>query len=122
MPAPSADVTTRVAQLVKQAHTAHQRFAQKRSGTERLIAAAKGAAVASESWSVASVALADLNSARSDALVALCELDGIYAAEAIKAAETGSMGNADAAAVAHQEVSALVSEEDGILAHLRARL
>ncbi len=120
--APSTQFTGRLLQLVEQARGGHRRFADRRGAAERLVAAASGAAQASESWAVANVALGDLDSARSDALVALGELDALYAAESVRASETGESGNADAASAAHAEVGALVAEEEALLAGLRSRL
>ncbi len=117
VPAPSAEFTERLTQLIEQAGDAHRRFSGQSARTERLVSAAAGAAVASESWAVASVALAELESARSDAMVALAELDQIYAAEAI-----AGTADRDAAAAAREQVVALVSEEDEVLARLRGRL
>jgi hypothetical protein len=119
-PAASANLTTRLAQLVDQARTAHQRFAERRGNAERLIAAASGSAVASESWSVASIALADLETARSDTMIALASLDEIYTAEAVQATDNGA--DVNAAMTAHSQVEALVAEEDVVLSALRGRL
>jgi hypothetical protein len=119
---PAAELTARLAQLVEQARAADQRFGARRGNAERLIGAASGAAVGSESWSVASIALADLESARSDAMVALGALDEIYAAEAVAAADSGKTGNAEAARAAHEQVGALVAQEDAVLAGLRGKL
>jgi len=118
---PSAQLEARLEGLVGQARAAHARFSGSRQRTERLIAAAGGAPIASESWSVASVALADLESARSNAMVALAELDQLYAAERIEHFESES-SVAKAIARARDEVSAMVAEEDAVLARLRGRL
>lgn len=119
---PSPEVTGRLAQLVERARTAHAKFGARQGEAERLIAAASGAAPGTESWSVASIALGDLDSRRSEAMIALGELDEIYAAEAVKAAESGNAGNADAASAAHAQVNGWVAEEDAVLDRLRGRL
>jgi len=119
---PSADFTARLSQLVEQARRGQGRFTEKRAAAEHLIASADGATLGSESWSVASVALGDLDAARSDALVAMGELDELYTAESVKGDETGDYGNAQAAAAAHAEVRGWIAEEDAILARLRGRL
>lgn len=116
---PRAELNARLAQLVEQARSAHQRFGERRAGAERLIGGASGAAVASESWSVANVALADLEAARSQAMIALGDLDEIYAAESVKGAGTA---DTDAARRAHEQVGAWVEEEDAVIARLRTRL
>lgn len=119
---PSPEMTGRLAQLVEQARAAHAKFAARRGEAERLVGAASGAAPGSESWSVASIALGDLDSRRSEAMVALGELDEIYVGEAVKAAETGENGNANAASAAHAQVNGWLAEEDAILDRLRGRL
>jgi hypothetical protein len=120
--AASPELTTRLAQLVGQARAAHGRFAAKRGNAERLVAAGGSAAPGSEGWSVATVALSDLESARSDAMVALADLDQLYTSESIAASETGNRASVDALAAARDQVTALVGEEDDVLAALRRRM
>lgn len=119
---PSGDLTQRLAQLTQQARAAHQRFAARRPSAEQAIARGGQAAVGSEGWSVATVALADLSSARSDAMIAMGSLDEIYAAESVKATETGNPADAEAAGAAQREVSGWLAEEDAVLESLRKRL
>jgi hypothetical protein len=116
---PSADLTGRLAQLVEQARGGHERFAAKRADTERLVSTAGNAAPGSEAWSVANVAVADLDSARNDTVVALGTLDELYATESVTA---GDSGGADAAAAAHAQVGAWVDEEEALLSRLRGQL
>ena len=118
----SPQLTTRLAQLVAQAREAHQRFGARRANAQRLVAAGGNGAPGSEGWSVATIALSDLESARSDAMLALAELDQLYASESIAAAETGNRQSVDAIGAARDQVTALVSEEDGVLASLRGRM
>jgi hypothetical protein len=117
---PSRDLTTRLAQLVEQAQAAHGRFGAATPQAERTISAASGAAEGSEAWSVASVALSALESARSDALVALAELDQRYAEMAT--ADTVNQPELDAISAARDQVEAIVAEEDRVLDRLRGRL
>lgn len=119
---PSADFTARLGQLVAQARAAHGRFAQRQGPAERTISGGGGAATGSEAWAVASVALAGLESARSEAMIALAELDGIYAAEAVAAAESGNAARRDAASAAWSQVNGWVAAEDAVLDRLRARI
>jgi hypothetical protein len=72
--------------------------------------------VASESWSVATVAMADLESARSEAMVVLADLDGLWAAARVAATP------ADAILEARARVIELVGTEDAVLLTLRGRL
>ncbi len=70
----------------------------------------------SESWAVASVALAGLESARSDAMIALADLDQMYAA--------GRIAGNDSSAIeaARTEVTGWIGEEDRVLGLLRGKL
>lgn len=121
-PAPVAEgpdpaLSARLAGMVAAAREAHRRFAEARERAERSIAAGTGAAPGSEAWATASIALAGLESARSDAMIALADLDALYA----EARVSGS-GNPGAIASARDEVGTLIGEEDRVLADLRGRL
>lgn len=118
---PSSGLEGRLAGLVDQAGAAHQRFAARRGRTEQLIGQARGAAVASESWSVASIALAELESARADAMIALAELDSLFAAESVADYATPSTDPATIGG-ARDKVAAWIAEEDEVLSRLRGRL
>lgn len=113
---PSADLAPRLAQLADQAQAAHREFTGRLDRAESLVAAAGGAAVGSDGWAQASVALADLESSRSQAMIALADLDELYAAERI--------GGGDAATIAatRDRVIGLIGEEDQVLARLRGRI
>ncbi len=122
-PAPaSPELTTRLAQLVEQARTAHQRFTARRGNAESLVASGGRGDPGSDGWSVATAALSDLESARSDAMLALAELDQLYAGESVAAAETGNHASVDSIATARDRVTSLVGEEDTALAKLRSRI
>lgn len=117
-----------IANLRRQALEAHRRFQGRRRGrpapleAAALAAAAQGAAVASESWSVAQVALADLDSMRSEAMIPLADLDRLYIVAATAAALTAGSAELDAVAAVRDEVSGWIAEEDAALAALRSRL
>lgn len=113
---PSPELTDRLDRLVTQARSADARFRQNSPRTRALIGAAGGAAVASESWAVATVALADLESQRSQAMIALADLDALYAAETVAGSD------ASAIARARDQVIAMVGEEDAVLNELKGRL
>jgi hypothetical protein len=110
------ELNARLAALEEAARAAHERFAGKRGKAATLVAAASGAAVGSESWSVATVAIADLESARSDAMVSLGELDRLYAAERIDGGDGGAI------AAVRDQVTAWVADEDAALADLAGRI
>ena len=110
-PAPSAELTARLAQLQDQAQAAHREFVSAVPAAERL---ANGAgAVGSDSWASAQVALADLDSSRSKAAVALSELDILFIDATIDATRREAIG------AARDSVVALVGQEDAVLARLR---
>jgi hypothetical protein len=121
-PAASPDLAPRLGQLVEQARAAHQRFAAKRANAERLVAANGNAAPGSEGWSVTTIALSDLESARSDAMLSLAELDRMFTTESIAATESGNHASVDLIAAARDQVTALIDEEDGVLTALRGRM
>lgn len=115
---PDASLVERLARLVAQAESAHGRFMGQRASAEVLVGTARDAAVASESWSVATIALAGLESARSDTMIALTELDGLLAADRV-AHYNEQSGDGQAIAASREKVLALVAEEDQTLDHLR---
>lgn len=106
----------RLTALVAQAREAHQRFAGEQERAARTVAAGSAAAPGSESWAVASVALAGLESARSDAMIALADLDQFYAAARIEGRETAAI------TAARDQVSGWIGEEDTVLASMRGQL
>lgn len=116
-PAPaSPHDPARLAALVEQARAAHQRFLVKQQRAAQTVAAGSGAAPGSESWAVASVALAELESERSGAMVALADLDEIYAAARTEGRATAAIS------AARDAVSGWIGSEDAVLADLRGRL
>lgn len=111
-----ADPAERLGGLVAQARQAHAAFMKALPVAERQVAAARGAAVASDAWATAQVALADLDSDRSDATIALGELDILYTAATVQAQD------ATAIEAARSQVVALIGEEDSALERLRAQV
>lgn len=112
----SPELSTRLAQLVRLARTAHARFEGNRARTAQLVASGSKAAVASESWSVATVALADLESSRSAAMIALADLDTLYIDQRTEGSDALAIGQA------RDQVMAMVSEEDAVLSSLRGAM
>ncbi|WP_232730123.1 hypothetical protein [Novosphingobium kunmingense] len=102
--------------MVAQARAADAKFRANAPRARALVGAAAGSAVASESWAVATVALADLESQRSQAMIALADLDALYAAKGIERADTTAI------AAARDRVITIVSEQDQVLADLKGRL
>ena len=121
-PPATAATGSRIAQLRAQAQAAHARFGERRASAASLSAAAQGAAVGSEAWSVAQVSLASLEAARSEAMIALADLDSLYVAAKIEAVPTDGSGDVDAIGVVRTDVIGLIGEEDATLSTLRGRL
>ncbi len=113
---PSAELSARLAGLLDSARAADGLFKTREARARLLANAAAGSAVASESWSVATVALADLESARSNAMIALADLDALYAAARI------SGGEAAAISAVRDQVIEIIGAEDTVLAGLRDTL
>lgn len=112
---PSAELLSRLERLVGQAEAAQSRFAEREPRARQLMLAATGAPVGSENWSVATIAYADLESARSDAMIALADLDLLHASATVEGAATPAIFEA------RERVIRLVAEQDRVLAELRNR-
>lgn len=119
LPPASADLTTRLDGLVAVARAADQQFQSNRPAAERAVAAAGN--TASDSWSSATIALAKLESSRSQSMVALAELDTLYI-DTRSAGPTEESPSAKAIAAARDEVGGRVAEQDKVIAGLAARL
>ncbi len=114
--APDPTLPARLAALRRQADDSHARFMARRPQTAARVSAAAGAAPGSEAWSLATVALAALESARSDTMIALADVDSLDAEMRV-----ALNYNAQVAAL-RQDISALVAQEDAVLAQLGSRI
>jgi hypothetical protein len=106
----------RIAALEAKARSAHERFVARSGPARSLVAAAAGAPVASESWSVATIALSELEAARSEAMIALADLDALHARAVVDGTDSPVITKA------REAVLALVGEEDRVLGGLQGRL
>lgn len=113
---PDQQVLGQIDAALGRAATADARFHQHVIRTRQLVGAAQGAAIASEPWAVATIAVSDLESSRSDAMIALADLDAIYAKARIEGADTAAVG------VARDQVVATITAQDAVLAGLRNSL
>jgi hypothetical protein len=77
---PSPDLSQRLQQLRNDANQAHRDFMNAAPGAERQVNAAGKAAVASDAWVSAQVAIANLEVSRSKLLIALADLDSLHVA------------------------------------------
>lgn len=111
----SADLVRRLAQLQSSATSAHRAFMDAAPGTRRLVEAAAGTDVTNDRWASAQVALASLESARSQSAVPLGDLDLLHADAAIALEQRAAIEETRAA------VTGLIAQEDAILANLRGK-
>lgn len=105
-----------ISKLVDQAQTAHGVFLETAQNARTTIAAAEGLSAGSNNWSVAQIALAQLQSTRSDALIALADIDRIYVAASTAGEALGQITPAQA------EVERLVEQENQVISELAAKL
>lgn len=110
------ELQSRLARLKEQAREGHARFSASAAATTGVVSAAQGAAVASEAWSRASVALAVLESRRSEVMVALGDLDTLYVRHRTDGEEAAEI------AEVRDSVTAWVSDEDALLANLHDKV
>lgn len=115
-PPPTADLIARLGQLSDQAQAAHREFSSRQGEARRLVSAAGGASVGGEGWAQASIALASLETARSQAMIALADLDALYAAESVAGSDVSAI------AATRDRVIGWIGEEDEVLAQLRGRV
>lgn len=116
-PTPVSETTlSRVQQLVGDARAAHEQFLTSASSAERSVRSAIGSDATSNAWASAQVDLADLDSHRSIAAIALGDLDLLYVDSTI------SFSERDEIDAARKTVVGMISEEDAILARLRGDL
>ena len=111
-PAPPSGTLNELDALVSRAQTAHGRFVEQAPALRSRVASANGAPVGSEGWAQAQVALAELETIRSEAMIALADLDRLY----VEAATEGQ--SLAEVASARDEVIALVEQEDAVIAEL----
>lgn len=81
-PPPLATGTAqRIAQAVEQARKAHATFVAAAGSAKRAVSAARGARAPADSWIAAQLALADLQSLRSQAVIAQADVELMFADE-----------------------------------------
>lgn len=115
-PPTPATVVDRLEQLAGEAASAHQAFVAETPRARSAVAAARSADVGAESWSVAQVAVAGLESSRSRAMIALADLDRLYVDAAVGGEE---LTRIDAV---RERVATQVAEQDATIAGLLGQL
>lgn len=113
---PSADLLQRLSQLRAAAASAHRSFLESVPGARRQVQAARGSGVESNLWAAAQVAVANLDSARSQTAVPLGDLDLMFADAAL------AFELREPIVDARGEVAEMIAQQDAILAELRGAL
>lgn len=113
---PGAELVQRLGQLQTTAASAHEVFMNAAAGVSRLVDAAAGGDLTSDRWAIAQVALAGLDSARSQAAVPLGDLDLLHADAEIALEQRRIIEQA------RDAVTSQIAEEDAILAALRRKM
>lgn len=117
LPGPMPEGTLgRLGDVQAAARAAHDRFLAQLPRARELAAAGGGAGVESDRWAAAQVALADLDSIRSQTAVALGDLDLLFAEATLSFTDRAAVEQTRA------DVLALIREEDRVLAGLRERV
>ncbi len=114
-PLSTATVTT-LGELAERVRSAHQRFLAEAATARATVARGAGSSAGTDTWSDAQVAIAGLQAIRSDAMIALADIDRIHV-------DTHVVGG-DAAWTeqVRTEASALVAEEDRLIGALLGQL
>lgn len=115
-PAPSAAVTGKLGGLVGAAQAADAKFSSREPRARSAVAAGAGAKIGSESWATATIAVAELEAARAEAIVALTDLDTLFNDVSVNGEDATGIG------AERDKVIALIGREDRVLAELRSRL
>lgn len=123
-PAPpvlSSPLADDIGQLVDSARSAHSAFAGKQARARQVVAAGAGAPAGSEAWAAANMALSELESSRSDTMIALAGLDKLYADTRL-VNYNEETGDTQAIAASRDQVQSWVDEENAALTALHERL
>lgn len=116
IPPANPQMLGRLDSLLADARAADHAFRDKQAAARSLISAAAGSAMGSEAWSVASVALSELESARSQTALPMAELDALYVQAVVDGQPAGEI------AAARNTVQGLLSDESAVIDALKAKL
>jgi len=117
IPAPQpAQALQLIDSLRIEAGAAHSRFTAAGGRVRTQVNAARNASRESEAWIVAQIAIADLESIRSEAMIPLAELDRIYVEAQAEEKSTAEVE------IARNQVEALVRAEDELIESLKGSL
>lgn len=121
-PPPLATGTAqRIEQAVEQARKAHAAFVATAGSATRAVSAARGARAPTDSWVAAQVALADLQSLRSQAVIAQADVELMFAEERL-AEPDRTTPTLDVLDEARAKIGGWVDEQNRTLAGLSDQL
>jgi hypothetical protein len=124
-PPPPPPVTTgtsqKIAQAIEQARKAHAAFVSGSGRASIAVGAARGARAPADSWIAAQVALADLQSLRSQAVIAQADLEVMFAQERLAEPERITP-TLEALDQARAQIGVWVDEQNRTLARLAGQL
>ena len=116
LPLPGASILGQVDSLVAQARQGDARFHRGESTAQRLVGQSGRARIGTEPWSIATMAVSELEAARGQTMVPLAELDRLFA-------EAMTMGqDVTRIADARDQVIRIIGRQDDVLSGLRRRL
>lgn len=116
-PAPATPATLdQLESLHQSAREAHNRFVGAANEARSPVSRAVGSAAGSDSWAQAQVAVASLESIRSDVMVALADIDRLFVDAAVGGGEIAQLE------AARNDVAMLVDEENRRIAELLSAL
>jgi hypothetical protein len=109
-------VTNRLDLLLAQVRSADARFHAKEGRARSLVAAAGRAPMGSEAWSIATVAISELEAARAQAMVAMSELDSLYVTARTEGRDVTQID------AARNQALAIIAQQDRVLDSLKGKL
>ncbi len=109
-------VTSQLDLLLAQVRSADARFHAKEGRARTLVSAAGRAPMGSEAWSVATVAVSELEAARAQAMVAMSELDSLYVTARTEGRDVTQID------AARNQALAIIAQQDRILDSLKGKL
>jgi len=119
---PPTGLTERLAAIAAAAEDSHKTFQSRVAPARERVRRAAGAELGTLAWADAEVALSSLESARSDTMFALADLDELLATGTVAQAETGKPAGLPEISALREQITALVASEDAVLADVRAGL
>lgn len=110
------EMTERLILLQASAALAHRTFLNAVPSAGQLVDAASGAGAESNRWASAQIALADLDSARSQTAIPLADLDMLHADAALTLEQRRDIINA------RNAVTGMIAEQDAVLSTLHGKM